>query len=212
MSALVRNNNNARSFIEYIIAKNIYSALRIYSVRRGGGFGAQSQDEFPPLIIFPQGEGKKISAWRLFNYTNLHAEPPFRNVRILSGTRKSSSRVVAAGRAAVARELSLFPRGPSALLPSWFERRAICLFSARRLQSSALRSATPFPVPPSPCSLTLISWMRYNREHNLEIEGNNFCNGVNQSVWRARSLARTRVRAAQSASKLRHLQLVVSAA
>lgn len=100
------------------------------------------------LIVSVRGRGKKISARRLFNYTNLHgATPERRTIRILR-TRK-------AGWKSSGTRTSPFHSSPLSV-----ERRNLPVFLA------------PLQPPRTkcyPCSLTLISRMQYNREHNLEI-------------------------------------------
>lgn len=103
--------------------------------------------EFSLHLSKRKTRGKKISTRRLFNYTNLHgATPQTRTVGILR-TRK-------AGRKSTGTRT-----WPFCPLTPYVGRRNLPVFLA--------------PLHPRtkcyPCSLTLISRMQYNREHNLEI-------------------------------------------
>lgn len=125
-------------------------------------------------MAFLRQRGRKISTWRLFNYTNLHGRPArlpapsplLLYVRILLEQGKA-----VVGKA-VARELraslSLLAPSPSPVC------RNLPVFLAPPF--AILRTQVP-PSSTSCSLLTLISRMRYNREHNLEIAGNNSCNG-----------------------------------
>lgn len=116
---------------------------------------SKTRDQHPPDIEFSlhlskrKTRGKKISTRRLFNYTNLHgATPRTRTVRILR-TRKAGWKSKSTG----TRTWPFCPLAP------YVDHRNLPVFLA--------------PLHPRtkcyPCSLTLISRMQYNREHNLEI-------------------------------------------
>jgi len=123
------------------------------------------RDSIPPVASFRREGGRaggtregNLGAARLFNYANLQGcQPPPPS----APSRQNSPNGGKPGGKVVAREPLALSHPPPLILSFALPCGAICLFSSRRCNPSGTKCY--------PCPLTLISWTRYNREHNPEM-------------------------------------------